>query len=92
MPCRLSDGKHNLNQCEDIVNWTTLQWNLNQNTENFFQENAFENIFRTRAISSVSHATVTDVGKRMAKQPYTCNPLIRLIGGVLLMNQITHEA
>ena len=37
---------HCLNQCWNIVNWTRgnkLQWNLNQNSNIFIQENAFEN-------------------------------------------------
>ena len=37
---------HYLNQCWNIVNWTIgnkLQWNINQNSNIFIQENAFEN-------------------------------------------------
>ena len=37
---------HYLNQCWNIVNWTLgnkLQWNFNQNSNIFIQENAFEN-------------------------------------------------
>ena len=38
---------HYLNQCLNIVNWTLrnkLQWNINQNSYSFIQENAFENV------------------------------------------------
>ena len=38
---------HYLNQCWNIVSWTfgnKLQWNLNQNSYIFIQENAFENV------------------------------------------------
>ena len=41
---------HCLNQCWNIVNWTLtnkLQWNLNQNSCIFIQENAFENVVWT---------------------------------------------
>ena len=47
----LSPGRrqlsHYLNQCWDTVNWThgnKFQWNLNQNSYIFIQENAFENV------------------------------------------------
>ena len=47
---------HYLNQCWDIVNWTLrneLQWNFNQNSYIFIQENAFENVvWKTVAILS----------------------------------------
>ena len=38
---------HYPNQCCNIINWTLrnkLQWNLNQNSYIFIQENAFENV------------------------------------------------
>ena len=38
---------HYLNQCWNIVDWTLrnkLQWNLNQNSHIFIQENAFEKV------------------------------------------------
>ena len=38
---------HYLNQCWDIVKWTLrnkLQWNFNQNSNIFIQENAFESV------------------------------------------------
>ena len=45
-----------MNQCWYIVNWTLgnkLQWNFNQNSYIFIQENAFENvIWKTVAILS----------------------------------------
>ena len=37
---------HYLNQCLSIINWTLrnkFQWNFNQNSSIFIQENAFEN-------------------------------------------------
>ena len=44
----LSPGRrHYLNQCWNIVNWTPrnkLQWNINQNSYIFIQENPFENV------------------------------------------------
>ena len=44
----LSPGRHHhLNQCWNIVNSTLgnkLQWNLNRNSNNFIQENAFESV------------------------------------------------
>ena len=46
MACRLV-GANYLNQCWNIVNWTLrnkLQWNLNQNSYIFIQENVFENV------------------------------------------------
>ena len=42
-----SEPSHCPNQCWFIVNWTLwskLQWNLNENTKLFFQENAFESV------------------------------------------------
>ena len=42
-----SAPSHYLNQCWIIVNWTLsniFQWNLNQNTTIFIEENAFENV------------------------------------------------
>ena len=38
---------HYLNQCWNVVNWTLenkLQWNFNQNSNIFIQENALENV------------------------------------------------
>ena len=35
---------HYLYQWCLIINWNKLQWNLNQNTQIFIQENAFENV------------------------------------------------
>ena len=47
-----------MNQCWKIVNWTLrnkLQWNLNQNSYIFIQENAFENfVWQMVAISNNS--------------------------------------
>ena len=43
---------HYLNQCWNIVSWThrnKLQWNFNQNSYIFFQENAFEDIVWKKA-------------------------------------------
>ena len=43
--CRLLAPSHNLNQCWLIVNWklgNKIQWNFNQNSNIFIQENAFE--------------------------------------------------
>ena len=43
---------HYLNQCWNIVNWNlrnNLQWNINQNSYIFIQENAFENVVRKLA-------------------------------------------
>ena len=37
---------HYLTQCWNIVNWSNVQWNFNQNSDIFFQENAFETVFR----------------------------------------------
>ena len=42
-----SAPSHYLNQCWNIVNWTLrnkLQWNSNQNTKIFIDENPFENV------------------------------------------------
>ena len=47
MACRLTAPSHYLNQCWDIINWTLgnkHQWNLNQNSCIFIQEDAFENV------------------------------------------------
>ena len=46
MACRLVAPSHYLNQCWNIVNFSVrnkLQWNVNQNTYIFSQENIFEN-------------------------------------------------
>ena len=46
MACRRPASSNYLEQCWRIVKWTTrnkLQWNLNQNTNNFF-EHAFEKV------------------------------------------------
>ena len=54
---------HYLNQCLDIVNWSLrnkFQWNLNQNSHIFIQENAFENVFwKMAAISYQSQCVKT---------------------------------
>ena len=56
MACHLSASSHYLNQCWNIVSWTLgnkLQWNLNQNSQKFVQENAFENgVWKMAAILS----------------------------------------
>ena len=42
-----STPSHYLNQCWNNINWTLrnkLQWNLNQNSYIFIQENAFDNV------------------------------------------------
>ena len=42
-----SAPSHYLNQCWNIANWTLedkLQWNLNENSIIFIQENAIENV------------------------------------------------
>ena len=42
-----STPSHYLNQCWNIVNWTPrnkLQWNINQNSYIFIQENPFANV------------------------------------------------
>ena len=42
-----SAPSHYLNQCCNIVNWTLrnkLEWNFNQNSNTFIEENTFENV------------------------------------------------
>ena len=57
---------HYLNQCSLIVNWTItnkLQWNSNQNTSLFIQENAFENVVcEMAAILSRRRRVKIDIG------------------------------
>ena len=51
---------HYLNICWLFVNWTLrnkLQWNLNQNTKLFIQENAFVNVVCELAVSFFSWGT-----------------------------------
>ena len=45
--CFFLVSSHYLNECWNIVNWTLgnkLQWNFNQNSYIFIQENVFENV------------------------------------------------
>ena len=47
-----SAPSHYLNRCWNIVNWTPknrFQWNLNQKSQIFIQENLFENVVRKMA-------------------------------------------
>ena len=57
--CRLVGASYCLNQCLDIVNWALrnkLQWNINQNSYIFIQENEFKNgICKLAAILLTCH-------------------------------------
>ena len=81
MACRLVAPSHYLNQCRNIVNFTDrnkLQWNVNQYTYIFSQENTFENaICEMAAILSRSQCIKCrhlSCGKRNIFSSTECTP------------------
>ena len=76
--CYVSNDRHYLNQCWNIVNWTLgnkLQWNLNWNWYIFIQDNAFENVICEMA-SILSRPQCVNTGVTLASFQFSGkNPL-----------------
>ena len=70
-----SAPSHYLNQCWDIVNWTLrnkLQWNINQNSYIFIQENAFERVISEMSAILSQPSCVKKGGNGGTGWPHIC--------------------
>ena len=81
MACHLFGANishHYLNRCSHIVNWSLMnkpQWNFNQNTTFFIDENAFQNavcetvaiLSRERWVKNISVHLIPDVSQKRLK-------------------------